>query len=100
MSPGPEQSLLQVLPKAIVDRERNNQRSYTGRDTSNRNAGNDADKSLASFRSEIAGCDEEFEAHGKKLSALSCQHSAKADYSWPGGEILGMIAGTRVRYAR
>src|SRR6266852_3072932 len=74
MSRRPKQSLLKVLPEAVVDRKRYNQRCYSRRDTGNRDASDLADESLASFCAKITGGDEEFKAHGEK--ATSSQPSA------------------------
>ena len=78
----PEQSLLKVLPEAVVDRKRYNQRRHSRRHPGNRDASDHADESLASFRAKVAGSDEEFKAHGEKAISSSHQLSDTADYSW------------------
>ena len=63
----PEQAVLQVLAKAVVDSQRNDERSHARSDAQNGNDRDQADNGLAPFGTEVAGGDEEFEAHG-----LSC----------------------------
>ena len=53
-----EQPLLQVLPETVVNGERNNQRSDTGRDSDDGNARDDPDKRLAPLGPQVSGCDE------------------------------------------
>jgi hypothetical protein len=65
---------LQVLTEAVVNGERDNQRCHPSGHSKDRNARNHADESLPAFRAEIAGCNEEFEAHGE--AAVSNQPSA------------------------
>ncbi len=60
-----DQSLLQILTKAIIDRERDDKRSHARRYPYNRNAGDDADKRLTALGAQVAGRDEEFKAHGR-----------------------------------
>jgi hypothetical protein len=54
---------LQVLPEAVVDGEGDDEGSYTRGYSEDRDAGDYADEGLAAFSTEIAGGDEEFEAH-------------------------------------
>ncbi len=61
---GSDEALLQILAKAVVDGEGDDERGYAGGDPNDRNAGDDADEGLPSFCSQVSGCDEEFEAHG------------------------------------
>ena len=63
-----QQPILQVLAKSIVDGEGHDQRSDSGRDSGDRNASDHANDGLASFSAEIAGRDEEFEAHRRSIS--------------------------------
>jgi hypothetical protein len=72
--------LLQILPEAVIDGQRHDQRSDARCDTDNGNAGDDPDKGLPPFGAQVASRDEEFKAHGK-LSAVSYQLSAKLDYT-------------------
>ena len=76
-----QQPVLQVLAESVVDGERDDQRRHSGGDSGDGNAGDDANDRLAAFGAQVAGRDEEFEAHEEKLSALSRQLSARFDYS-------------------
>jgi hypothetical protein len=95
-----QQSRLQVLAKAVVDGQRDDQRRHSRGHSKDGNTRDDADERLAAFGPKIAGCDEEFEAHEKQPSALSCQSLVTADYSWRLANTLGTTAGTDLRYAR
>ena len=68
-----QQPRLQVLPKAVINGQSDDQRSHSRCHSQNGDPRDDADKSLAAFGAKIAGCDEEFEAHesGCQLSAIS-----------------------------
>ena len=57
------EALLQILAKAVVDGERDDERSHARGYSDDRDAGDDADESLAAFGAQVAGRDEEFEAH-------------------------------------
>jgi hypothetical protein len=74
----PQQPLLKVLPKPVVDGESDDQRCDPGGNSCDRNASNDADKSLPPFGAQVSGRDEEFEAHEETISR---QQSAKPDYN-------------------
>jgi hypothetical protein len=69
---GSDEAFLQVLAKAVVDGERDDERGYACGHSDYRDAGDDADKGLAALGAKVAGRDEEFEAH---------ELSAKSDYS-------------------
>ena len=72
---GAQQALLQVLAKAIGDRHRDYERGHARGNANDGNAGDDADEGLPSFGAQVAGRDEEFEAHeeaiSRQLSAFS-----------------------------
>ncbi len=70
-----EQTLLEVLAKSVGDGHGDHERSHAGSDTGDGDAGDDADEGLAAFGAQVAGRDEEFEAHGEvsELSAISYQ---------------------------
>ena len=70
---GTEQALLQVLAKSVGDGHGDDERGDSGGDSGDGDAGDDADEGLPSFGAQVAGRDEEFEAHGE---AISCQLSA------------------------
>ena len=67
MGSRPEQAVLQVLAKAVVDSKCNDEGSHARSDAQDGNDRDQADNGLAPFGAEVAGGDEEFEAHG-----LSC----------------------------
>jgi hypothetical protein len=75
-----EQTVLQVLAEAVVDGQSDDEGGYSGGHTQDRNAGDDADDSLAALGAQVAGRDEEFEFHSSRWPladrALSMQHSA------------------------
>src|SRR5215471_9989040 len=58
-----KQPLLQILAESVVDGESDHERRNTGRNTGNGDSGDDADKRLPALGAEVAGGDEEFEAH-------------------------------------
>src|SRR5258706_15412433 len=60
---GSDEALLQILAKAVVDGERNDERGHTRSYPDNRDASNDPNKRLPPFGAQVAGRDEEFEAH-------------------------------------
>ncbi len=62
---GSDEALLQVLAKAVVDGQRDDERSHARRYSDNRDAGDDADESLAALGAQVAGRDEEFKAHAE-----------------------------------
>src|SRR6266853_1475000 len=74
-----QQPVLQVLTESIVDGKGNDERSDPGCNSGDRDAGDNADDSLAAFGAEVASRDEEFEAH-KRSYQLSA-HTAGFDYS-------------------
>jgi hypothetical protein len=78
---GSDKALLKVLAKSIVNGECDNERSDPGSDADNRNAGNDADESLAALGTQVPGRNEKFEAHepSSYLSAVSFQ--LESDYT-------------------
>ncbi len=65
MRGGPDEALLQVLAKAVVDGESDDERSHARGYSDDRNAGDDADESLAALGAQVAGRDEEFKAHAE-----------------------------------
>ncbi len=75
---------MQVLAESVVDGEGDDEGGDSGGDSEDRDGSDDADESLAALGAEVAGRDEEFEAHESscQLSALSLQLSVKSDYSW------------------
>jgi hypothetical protein len=75
-----QETILQVLTESIVDGECHDERGHSGGNSKDGNAGDHADDGLPSFCSEVAGRDEEFEAHegSYQLSAIS---SARFDYN-------------------
>ena len=77
---GSDEALLQVLAKAVVDGQRDDERSHARGYSDDRNAGDDADERLAALGAQVAGRDEEFKAHAEH-SAVSSELSAKSDYS-------------------
>src|SRR6202035_3071186 len=84
---GSDEALLQVLAKAVVDGEGDDEGSHAGGYSDNRDAGDDADKRLAALGAQVAGRDEEFKAHGLwafgfRLSAFGFRLSAKSDYNY------------------
>jgi hypothetical protein len=60
---GAEQSLLEVLAKSVGDGHGDHERGDAGGDAGDGDAGDDADEGLSSFCAQVAGRDEEFEAH-------------------------------------
>ena len=78
---GAKQALLQVLAKAVGDGHGDDEGGDTGGDSCDGDAGDDADEGLAALGAQVAGRDEEFEAHEEsyQLSALSFQPNS--DYS-------------------
>jgi hypothetical protein len=58
-----QQTVLEILAKSIVYRERDDQGSDSSRDPGDGNAGNNANDGLATFGAKVARSDEEFEAH-------------------------------------
>ena len=75
-----QQPILQVLPKTIVDGQRNNQRSHARGHAHHGNHGHQAHYSLAPFGAKIASGDEEFKTHkGCPLPAFGVTH-CKLDY--------------------
>ena len=61
-----EQPVLQVLAKAVIDGQRDDEGGDAGRDSNNRNDGDDADNGLATLGSEISRGNEKFKLHLKK----------------------------------
>ena len=70
---GSDEAILQILAKSVVDGQCDDERGYAGGYSGNRDAGDDADEGLAALGAQVAGRDEEFEAHE---GAFSCQLSA------------------------
>ncbi len=70
-----QQPRLQILPKSVIDGQRDNQRSHSRRHAQDRDAGDDANKRLPPFGAQISSRNEKFEAHrsGCQLSAISFQ---------------------------
>src|ERR1700686_5044779 len=72
---GAQQALLQVLAKAVGDGHRDHEGRYACGYSSDGDTGDDADEGLAALGAQIAGRDEEFEAHeeafSRQLSAFS-----------------------------
>src|SRR5208282_1526484 len=83
-----QQPRLQILPEAVVDGQRDDQRSHPRRHSQDGDPSDDADERLAALGAKITSCDEKFEAHKKQLSALSHQLSVTADYSWRASHTL------------
>jgi len=54
---------LQVLPKSVVDCERNEERGHPGGHSCDRNPSDDSDECLPACRAKVSGSDEKFEAH-------------------------------------
>jgi len=80
---GAEKAVLEILAKSIVDGESDDERGYTGSDSGDGDAGDDANDGLAPFGAEVASGDEEFEAHrrSRQRLAISTWHLAKLDYN-------------------
>ena len=73
----PSRRSCKILAESVVDGERDDERSDAGGDSEDGDPGDDADEGLPAFGAQISGCDEEFEAHEKQLSAFSHQLSAR-----------------------
>ena len=71
----PQQPLLQVLPKPVVDGQRDDERSHPRRHPGDGNPRDDPNKRLPAFGAQVTSRDEEFEAHEEafSLSAISLQ---------------------------
>ena len=69
----PQQPLLQILPKPVIDGQSHDQRSHSRRHSNNRDARDDPNKRLPPLGAQIASRDEKFKAHEE---AFSCQLSA------------------------
>ena len=78
-----EQTLLQVLPKPVVDSKRDDQRSYTRRYPQDGDRGDHADERLPALGAKITSCNEEFEAHQRQPSAISHQPKRIIDGKTP-----------------
>src|SRR3977135_1576096 len=65
-----QQPVLQVLTESIVDGKGNDERSDPGCNSGDRDAGDNADDSLAAFGAEVASRDEEFEAHKRSYQLI------------------------------
>jgi hypothetical protein len=69
-----QQTVLEILAKSIVYRERDDQGSDSSRDPGDGNAGDDPNDGLATFGTKVARGYEEFETHrSHQLSAISSQ---------------------------
>ena len=68
---GAEKTILQILPKTIVDGEGDDQRCNSSSHSENGNHRDEAHDGLASFSAQVTGGDEKFETHLEWLSALS-----------------------------
>ena len=64
MRGGSDEAILQILAKAVVDGECDDERSDARGYSDNRDAGDDADEGLPALGAQVAGRDEEFKAHG------------------------------------
>ena len=60
-----EESVLQILPKAVGDSESNDERGHSCSNADDRDRRDDSNHSLAALGPEISRRDEEFEAHCK-----------------------------------
>jgi hypothetical protein len=65
---GTEQAILQVLTKAIVNGECDDEGSNSGSDSKDGNSRDDANESLAALGAQVSGSDEEFKSHGRAFS--------------------------------
>src|ERR1700689_4951587 len=65
---GAEQALLEVLAKSVGDGHGDHERGNAGGDAGDGDAGDDADEGLAALSAQVAGRDEEFEAHEEAMS--------------------------------
>ena len=91
---GSDEALLQVLAKAVVDGEGDDEGSHAGGYSDNRDAGDDADKRLAALGAQVAGRDEEFKAHG--LWAFGFRLLAKSDYNYRLFDACGIRANKKL----
>jgi hypothetical protein len=69
---GTQQALLEVLAKAVGDGHGDYERGHARGDSGDGDASDDADEGLAALGAQVAGRDEEFEAHEE---GISCQPS-------------------------
>ena len=63
-----EQAILQILTKAVVDRQRDNQRSYARRHSNDRDDRDHADHGLSAFGPQIARSYKKFKLHRENCS--------------------------------
>src|SRR5579864_2527002 len=69
-----QQAILQVLSKTIINSERDDERSNSGCNSSDRNSRDYAYNGLLALGAQIPRCDKKFEAHGSyQPSAISLQ---------------------------
>src|SRR5581483_104039 len=75
-----QQTLLQVLAEAVIDRKSDYQGGNARGDSGNGNPRNDANESLASLGTEVSRGDEEFETHSQYPNSIQLGFATR-DYS-------------------